>query len=64
MEGRVAAHGRQYIVELEDGSLLPCFPAWQEKAMWPVATGRSIAARRPGVVEAIPATHQPALPLE
>ena len=27
MEGRVvAAHGRQYIVELADGSLLPCFP--------------------------------------
>lgn len=27
MEGRVvAAHGRQYVVELADGTLLPCFP--------------------------------------
>lgn len=27
MDGRVvAAHGRQYVVELADGMLLPCFP--------------------------------------
>lgn len=27
LHGRVvAAHGRQYVVELEDGSILPCFP--------------------------------------
>ena len=55
MEGRVvAAHGRQYIVELEDGSLLPCFPRGKKSE---IACGDHVELMRSsddqGVVEAI-----------
>ena len=55
MEGRVvAAHGRQYIVELADGSLLPCFPRGKKSE---VACGDRVDIKRSsddqGVIEAI-----------
>jgi len=55
MEGRVvAAHGRQYIVELEDGRLLPCFPRGKKSD---VACGDRVDIARTsddqGVIEAI-----------
>jgi ribosome biogenesis GTPase len=55
MEGRVvAAHGRQYIVELPDGSLLPCFPRGKKSE---VACGDRVDIKRSsddqGVIEAI-----------
>ena len=55
MEGRViAAHGRQYIVELADGSLLPCFPRGKKSE---IACGDRVDIMRTsddqGVVEAI-----------
>ena len=55
MEGRVvAAHGRQYIVELADGSLLPCFPRGKKSE---IACGDLVEIKRSsddqGVVEAI-----------
>ena len=55
MEGRVvAAHGRQYIVELADGSLLPCFPRGKKSE---IACGDRVEIKRSsddqGVVEAI-----------
>ena len=55
MEGRVvAAHGRQYIVELPDGSLLPCFPRGKKSE---IACGDHVDLKRSsddqGVVEAI-----------
>ena len=55
MEGRVvAAHGRQYIVELPDGSLLPCFPRGKKSE---VACGDRVDLKRSsddqGVIEAI-----------
>jgi ribosome biogenesis GTPase len=54
MEGRViAAHGRQYVVELADGTLLPCFRA-ARRARSPVATGDIMrTSDDQGVVEAI-----------
>ena len=55
MEGRViAAHGRQYIVELPDGNLLPCFPRGKKSD---VACGDRVDIQRTsddqGVIEAI-----------
>ena len=55
MEGRVvAAHGRQYVVELTDGSLLPCFPRGKKSD---VACGDRVDIERTssdqGVIEAI-----------
>ncbi len=55
MEGRViAAHGRQYIVELPDGTRLPCFPRGKKSE---IACGDRVDIRRTsddqGVVEAI-----------
>ncbi len=55
MEGRViAAHGRQYVVELADGSLLPCFPRGKKSD---VACGDRVdiehTSSDQGVIEAI-----------
>lgn len=55
MEGRViAAHGRQYVVELTDGSLLSCFPRGKKSE---IACGDRVDIERAsddqGVVEAI-----------
>ena len=55
MEGRViAAHGRQYIVELADGSRLPCFPRGKKSD---VACGDRVDIKQTsddqGVIEAI-----------
>ena len=55
MEGRViAAHGRQYVVELADGTLLPCFPRGKKSE---TACGDRVDIMRTsddqGVVEAI-----------
>jgi len=55
MEGRViAAHGRQYMVQLPDGSLLPCFPRGKKSD---VACGDRVDIQRTssdqGVIEAI-----------
>ena len=55
MEGRViAAHGRQYVVELADGSLLSCFPRGKKSD---VACGDRVDIERTssdqGVIEAI-----------
>ncbi|HXE40531.1 MAG TPA: ribosome small subunit-dependent GTPase A, partial [Azonexus sp.] len=55
MEGRViAAHGRQYVVELADGTLLPCFPRGKKSD---VACGDRVDIQRTsddqGVIEAI-----------
>ncbi|MBI2276991.1 MAG: ribosome small subunit-dependent GTPase A [Dechloromonas sp.] len=55
MEGRViAAHGRQYVVELADGILLPCFPRGKKSD---VACGDRVDIQRTsddqGVIEAI-----------
>jgi len=55
MEGRVvAAHGRQYVVQLADGSLLPCFPRGKKSE---VACGDRVDLLRTsddqGVIEAI-----------
>ena len=55
MEGRVvAAHGRQYVVELEDGTSLPCFPRGKKSDV--VCGDRVDIARSSddqGVIEAI-----------
>jgi len=55
MEGRViAAHGRQYVVELADGTRLPCFPRGKKSD---VACGDRVDIQRTsddqGVIEAI-----------
>ena len=55
MEGRVvAAHGRQYVVELPDGVLLPCFPRGKRSD---VACGDRVDIQRisedQGVIESI-----------
>lgn len=55
MDGRViAAHGRQYMVELADGTLLPCFPRGKKSE---IACGDRVDIQRTsddqGVVEAI-----------
>ena len=55
MDGRViAAHGRQYVVELADGSRLPCFPRGKKSE---IACGDRVDIQRTsddqGVVEAI-----------
>jgi len=55
MEGRViAAHGRQYVVELADGTLLPCFPRGKKSD---VACGDRVDIQRTsddqGIIEAI-----------
>src|SRR5574343_209880 len=55
MQGRVvAAHGRQYVVELADGSRLPCFPRGKKSE---IACGDRVNIQRTsddqGVVEAI-----------
>ncbi len=55
MEGRVvAAHGRQYMVELADGLILPCFPRGKKSD---VACGDRVDIQRTsddqGVIEAI-----------
>jgi ribosome biogenesis GTPase len=55
MEGRiVAAHGRQYVVELDDGELLNCFPRGKKSE---VACGDRVDLRRAsddqGVIEGI-----------
>lgn len=55
MQGRVvAAHGRQYIVQLADGTLLPCFPRGKKSE---VACGDRVDIQRTsddqGVIEAI-----------
>jgi ribosome biogenesis GTPase len=55
MHGRVvAAHGRQYLVELPDGSRLPCFPRGKKSE---VACGDLVDIKRTsadqGVIEAI-----------
>jgi len=55
MDGRVvAAHGRQYVVELADGMLLPCFPRGKRSE---VACGDCVDIQRTsddqGVIEAI-----------
>ncbi|KAF4513878.1 UNVERIFIED_CONTAM: hypothetical protein B566_EDAN017558 [Ephemera danica] len=55
MEGRVvAAHGRQYVVEISDGTLLPCFPRGKKSE---VACGDQVALQRTapdqGVIESI-----------
>jgi len=57
MQGRViAAHGRQYVVELTDGSRLPCFPRGKKSE---VACGDYVDLKRTsddqGVIEAIQA---------
>ena len=55
MEGRVvAAHGRQYMVELADGLILPCFPRGKKSD---IACGDRVDIKRTsddqGVIEAI-----------
>ena len=55
MEGRVvAAHGRQYVVEIADGTLLPCFPRGKKSE---VACGDRVAIQRTapdqGVIDSI-----------
>ena len=55
MEGRViAAHGRQYVVQLEDGSRLPCFPRGKKSE---IACGDRVILQRTsddqGVIDAI-----------
>ncbi|HEX6736522.1 MAG TPA: GTPase RsgA, partial [Azonexus sp.] len=55
MQGRVvAAHGRQYLVELPDGSRLPCFPRGKKSE---VACGDLVELKQTsadqGVIEAI-----------
>ncbi|WP_265944097.1 ribosome small subunit-dependent GTPase A [Dechloromonas sp. A34] len=55
MEGRViAAHGRQYVVELADGTRLPCFPRGKKSD---IACGDRVDIQRTsddqGVIEAI-----------
>ena len=55
MEGRViAAHGRQYVVELADGSRLPCFPRGKKRD---IACGDRVDIKQTsddqGVIEAI-----------
>jgi ribosome biogenesis GTPase len=55
MEGRVvAAHGRQYVVELADGTRLPCFPRGKKSE---IACGDRVDLQRTsddqGVIEAI-----------
>ena len=55
MEGRViAAHGRQYVVELTDGSRLPCFPRGKKSD---IACGDRVDIKQTsddqGVIEAI-----------
>ncbi|MDR2837345.1 MAG: ribosome small subunit-dependent GTPase A [Azonexus sp.] len=55
MQGRIiAAHGRQYLVELADGSRLPCFPRGKKSE---VACGDTVeiqpTAADQGVIEAI-----------
>lgn len=55
MEGRVvAAHGRQYVVELADGLILPCFPRGKKSD---VACGDRVDIQRTsddqGVIDAI-----------
>jgi ribosome biogenesis GTPase / thiamine phosphate phosphatase len=55
IEGRViAAHGRQYVVELADGSRLPCFPRGKKSD---IACGDRVDIKRSsddqGVIEAI-----------
>ena len=55
MEGRVvAAHGRQYVVELADGLILPCFPRGKKSD---IACGDRVDIQRTsddqGVIEAI-----------
>ncbi|KAB2927794.1 MAG: ribosome small subunit-dependent GTPase A [Dechloromonas sp.] len=55
MQGRVvAAHGRQYLVELPDGSRLPCFPRGKKSE---VACGDQVEIKQTsadqGVIEAI-----------
>lgn len=60
MRGRViAAHGRQYMVELEDGSVLPCFPRGKKSE---VACGDWVELKRTsddqGVIEAIQPRHR------
>jgi ribosome biogenesis GTPase len=55
MQGRViAAHGRQYIVEMEDGLVLPCFPRGKKSD---VACGDQVEIQQTapdqGVIEAI-----------
>lgn len=55
MEGRVvAAHGRQYVVELADGTHLPCFPRGKKSE---IACGDRVEIQRTsddqGVVESI-----------
>ena len=55
MEGRViAAHGRQYVVELADGSRLPCFPRGKKSD---IACGDRVDIKQTsddqGVIEAI-----------
>lgn len=55
MEGRViAAHGRQYVVELADGSRLPCFPRGKKSE---IACGDRVDIKQTsddqGVIEAI-----------
>lgn len=59
MQGRViAAHGRQYIVELADGTQLPCFPRGKKSE---VACGDYVAIARSsddqGVIEQIQPRH-------
>ena len=54
MHGRViAAHGRQYVVELEDGTRLPCFPRGKKSE---IACGDEVSIQRTsadqGVIEA------------
>ena len=55
MEGRViAAHGRQYVVELADGTILPCFPRGKKSE---IACGDCVSIQQTaadqGVIEAI-----------
>ena len=55
MHGRVvAAHGRQYVVELDNGTLLPCFPRGKRSD---ISCGDRADVQRPsddqGVIEAI-----------
>mgnify|MGYP000709293620 CR=1 FL=1 len=51
MEGRVvAAHGRQYVVELGDGTLLPCFPRGKKSD---VACGDRVEVRMTGPGQAV-----------
>ena len=55
MHGRVvAAHGRQYVVELDNGTLLPCFPRGKRSD---ISCGDRVDVQRTsddqGVIEAI-----------